>query len=201
MTAPLFAEDFEGDILGTATTEGGATLTLTNELSHSGAESLVTTQGAPGVGAILRYDLTPQLDGDIYVRGWVYIPQGTVSGRIKLIGFRNWNVLFDVNVTGGGRVDIYVQDTDERSTSGPSAHPYDEWFCLQAHYRADSTQGFVEAFINEKSVARITPQDTRGGTGVTAVEVGLTWTELNQTGGVVYWDDIAIDTVPVACAL
>jgi hypothetical protein len=201
VTEPLFAEDFEGEILGMPATEGGATLSLTDELSHSGGESLVTTQGEPGVGAALQYSLTPRLDGDLYVRGWVYIPQGTVNGRIKLVGFRNLDVLFDVNVTGAGRVDIYVQDTSERSTSRQSAHPYDEWFCLQAHYRAHATQGFVEAFINEESVARIRPQDTRGGTGVASIDIGLSWTELDQTGGVVYWDDIVIDTVPVACAL
>jgi hypothetical protein len=201
MTEPLFTEDFEGDILGTVKTDGGATLTLTDELSHSGGGSLVTTQGEPGVGAILQYNLTPRLDGDLYVRGWVYIPQGNANGRIKLMGFRNWDVLFDVNVTGAGRVDVYVQETGERSTSMQSAHPYDEWFCLQVHYRAHWTEGFVEAFVNEESVARINPQDTRGGNGVTAIDVGLTWTELNQTGGVVYWDDVVIDTAPVACEL
>ena len=200
MTEPLFFEDFEGDFLGMATTDGGATLALTNELSHSGEAALITTQGEPGVGAALRYNLTPRLDGNLYVRGWVYIPQNTVNGRIKLMGFRNWDVLFDVNVTSGGRVDIYVQETDRRTTSTQSAHPYDEWFCLQAHYRAHAIQGVVEAFINEKSVARIDPQDTRGGNGVSAIDIGLSWTELDQTGGIVYWDDIVIDTKPVACA-
>jgi hypothetical protein len=116
------------------------------------------------------------------------------------VGFRNFDVLFDVNVTSAGRVDIYVQDTGERSASRQSAHPYVEWFCLQVHYRAHFTQGFVEAFINEESVARIDPQDTRGGNGVTAIDIGLTWTELGQTGGVVYWDDVVIDTGPVRCA-
>ena len=201
MTEPLFKEDFEGDFLGMATMDGGATLKLTDELSHRGKESLVTTQGEPGVGAALQYELSPRLDGDLYVRGWVYIPQGTVNGRVKLVGFRNRDVLFDVNVTGAGQVDIYVQDTDERATSKQSAHPYNEWFCLQVHYRADSTQGFVEAFINEETVARIRPQDTRGGDGVTAIDIGLSWTELDQTGGVVYWDDVVIDMVPVACSL
>jgi hypothetical protein len=124
-----------------------------------------------------------------------------VGGRLKLLGFRNQDVLFDVNVTAAGRVDIYVQETDERSISRLGAHPYDEWFCLQAHYRAHATQGFVEAFINEKSVARIDPQDTRGGNGVTAIDIGLVWTELDQTDGVVYWDDVVIDTAPVACTL
>lgn len=201
MTEPLFAEDFEDDILGTVTTDGGSTLMLTNELSHSGDGALVTTQGGPGVGAALWYNLTPRLDGDLYVRGWVYIPQDTVNGRVKLVGFRNWNVLFDVNVAGAGRVDVYVQDTGERSTSRQDAYRYDEWFCLQAHYHADSTKGFVEAFINEESVARINPQDTRGGTGVRSIDIGLSWTELNQTGAVVYWDDVTIDTKPVACGL
>jgi hypothetical protein len=176
-------------------------LKLTDELSHSGEGSLVTTHGEPGVGAALQYNLTPRLNGDLYVRGWVYIPQGTVNGRIKLVGFRNWDVLFDVNVTGAGRVDIYVQQTGERSTSTLGAHPYGEWFCLQVHYRAHATQGFVEAFINEESVARSNPQDTRGGTGVASIDIGLSWTELDQTGGVVYWDDVVIDTAPVACEL
>lgn len=201
MTEPLFAEDFEDDILGMATTVGGATLKLTDERSHTGEGSLVATQGEPGVGAVLQYKFMPVLNGDLYVRGWVYIPGGTVNGRIKLVAFKNSDILFDVNVTAAGRVDLYIQDTDERSTSEQNAHPYDEWFCLQAHYLAHPTQGFVEAFINEESVARIDPQDTRGGNGVTAVDIGLNWTELDQTGGVVYWDDIAIDTVPVPCAL
>jgi hypothetical protein len=196
----LVGASFEEEIGGTVEFYGGSDAELSTERSRSGEGSLKLTQDGIGAGASVEYDFPAVTEGDLYARGWVFLPHGSVAGRINLLTFEAEDDVSDVNITPQGSVDVYLQPTGTRTSSPPSAYPYGEWFCLQVHHHVHPTEGFVVVYVGGEEVVKTQPQDTYGEQGVSSVRIGLIWTEGGQTsGGVVYWDDFAVDTESIPC--
>ena len=108
---------------------GSDTLEATETLSFSGLASMYATTSRPSGGmAHVVGSFSPLYSGELHFRAYFYIPEGTLVGRVKVMGVRGYDtgsntpeMAADINVEVGGILDVYFHSSDTRYRSSPGA--------------------------------------------------------------------------------
>lgn len=197
--APYYlADDFEDDFTWDIHTIDEAVIERVTEKSRSGEHSIRFTQGTKYSEAYMALPIDPRMNGDrLHVRAWYYVPTDAVNGRVNLVS-SNGVTAPDVNLLPGGAVEIFLHPGDVRVSTSPQVYPYDRWFCLETGLIVDPTEGELHVSIGGQRVLSVTGRDTTTDSFEQAL-IGLTWVEMDQMGGVIYVDDIAVDYLPLPC--
>jgi hypothetical protein len=195
----LFYEPFEDDLTGVIKEDAGAFVGYTTEVVHSGASSLVASQGEPESDAQITNSLDPGVTGDLYYRAWLYVPTGTVNDWVKILALNGSSVEgIDLNLLSNGGLEVYSQLTSDSVASTDNVVPLDEWFCLQVH--ADvANNGTAAVWVNEQLVINVSGWNTQPGGSVDRIVYGIAETGSNQTGATIYTDDIIAATAAIPC--
>lgn len=198
-TAPYYlADDFEDGLEWDVHAIDEAVIDRVTEKSRSGEHSIRFIQGSKNSEAYMALPIAPRMSGDrLHVRAWYYVPSDTVNGRVNLVS-SNGVTAPDVNLLPDGMVEIFLHAGDVRVSTSPQNYPYDRWFCLESGLLVDPTEGELHVSIGGQRVISVTGEDTTTDSFEQAL-IGLTWVEMDQVGGVIYVDDIAVDYLPLPC--
>ena len=175
-----------------------ASLALSEDEVLFGESALKASQGDLYSQARLIHKVPRVRSSDIYFRGWLYVPEGSVTGKVKLVSFRSSSSDgIDVNVNANQRFDVFHHDTLQRSWS-PIVFEEGSWSCLQVSIFAHPYLGSYEVSLNQELILEATDTDTQPGP-IDYVEFGLLWSEEGQEGGSIYWDEVASSDSPIPC--
>lgn len=197
----LVNRTFEFGIAGTPQLTGGGTIQRSTEIVHTGEYSLVATQGIPGSEAEISELIPLRSSGRLFVRAWIYVPDGAITDWVKFFGFNGDSFEgMDVSGLSTEAVEVAFHTQLLEMVSLPAAFPSSEWFCLQVDtWVNDAPFGSMSVSVNEKPVVDLDQVDTRPGTGITDVVFGIAATGAMQTGASIYYDDLAIGYQEIPC--
>lgn len=187
-------------------TEQGATFERVQEPVHSGAfAARFTTSAEQSWSAfVYRFD-EPIVSEAVYVRMYLFVPSGSVTGRLNFLAIENEdNFNIDVNLLGGESADVVFEVYNHSSRAGISTAdvtvPFDRWFCLQTAVLLSETAGQVLVSVDGREVLRTpNPENTLPSGGISKVGVGAFWTEAGQSDSELFVDDIAIGQDVLPC--
>lgn len=199
----LFCDGFEDEALAAwIERPGDGTVERTTTTVYRGSGALrAQTFARRDDAAVYTMALSELASGDMYVRAYFYIPSGQpVDGATPMfIGeeFSPWDgVAFDLLTDGS--VFLFHTDSDSLIPSKRSV-PLDRWFCCQIHVELDDIDGRAELRIDDELYAELNGVDTIPTDGYTNLVVGIDYTNNDQPGILLYVDEVAADTAPVAC--
>ena len=196
----LLYRSFELGIPGQVKEDPGAIVERSTEIVHGGEHSLCTAQGEPGTDAQITDAIDGVVEGQIYFRAWMYVPQGAITDWLEVLAFNGpLTEGLAVNLLDDGGVEILSHISNESSQSDAGLIPQGEWFCLQTHSVIDDTNGSFEVFVNEDFAVSLDQVDTLPATRVDNIVYGIAETGPEQTGAALYFDDIVVSTKPVDC--
>ena len=145
---------------------------------------------------------------EIYVRAYVNIPRGLPlednGDRFYVIRLRaNGNSLAGIGIRHNGGVDkwiIYARDGSGWVGPVYAAEPNvkgGRWYCIELHWKKDSSQGLVEVYINGIKILEISGIDTSYFGGVDEIDFGLISATRVQKSVIVYGDSLVASTAYV----
>lgn len=200
LTGALIEENFEETPDGRQVTRDNASLGLTSEKSYSGNSALYAEQGGDESEAEVRVSLGPLLETTLYFRAWVYLPENSVNGRIKLLGLNDQRGRStDVSVLSEGRAEIYFETDEQRARSEAGAYEEGRWFCLQVSSFIHDDSGWMRVAVDGDQVVELPEGDSLPGDGISIVVYGMAETSLGQSGGSLYLDEVALSDSPLPC--
>jgi hypothetical protein len=180
-----------------------ATLARSTARSHLGAGSLhATTEGASSYAiAIARF--AALRSGELFVRAYLYVPadQPTEIMNILFVGDDKRTEPFqgiDVNLQSGVPY-VFSPQSNPTRHAGLFAIPRDRWFCLRARFVIDALQGSVQLYIDDQLALESRRFDTLPDDGIDVVRAGIDWSSEQAARFEIYFDDMVVDTAPVAC--
>lgn len=187
-------------------TEQGATFGRVQEPVHSGefAARFTTSAEQSWSAFVYRFD-EPIVSDAVYVRMYLFVPSGSVTGRLNFLAIENEDTFnIDVNLLGGESGDVVFEVYNHSSRAGLSTAdvtvPFDQWFCLQTAVVLSETAGQVVVSVDGREVLRTpNPENTLPSGGISKVGVGAFWTEAGQSDSELFVDDIAIGQDVVPC--
>lgn len=198
----LVCEDFESDTTEFTSEVQGGTLEVTNDRGQESDRSLRATTMTDGDWGRAVYAFPSVASGALYFRAYFFIPEGTVTGLVNLVTFRNPAVPtdVDVNVLAGGAIDVYFHSEAVRYVSDSADFPTGRWTCLEGKLQLSTTAGGASVWLDGEQVLT-TPasHNTAQAPGYSNLSVGIHWTEQGQGPAEVFVDDLAIDTSPIGC--
>lgn len=178
----------------------GGEVTRDKEKVRVGDYSMRFTQDKPGSKAELSELIDVVASGSIYLRTWVFIPEGAVTDWIRLLAFNGaGDSGIDIDVREGQFITSYVRPSRYGESSEPKAYPVSSWFCLQVGIDVNDADGTVKVEVDGETVLSHDEVDTMPGRGIDRVVYGLGASGVRQTGATVYFDDIVVSTQPVTC--
>lgn len=181
----------------------GSLATVSTPTPRIGGRALAATISAASGRAALGADLAaPITDGELWLRGWYYLPSELAIDGLSLlyVGSTGGAVGISFQTHGGGQAAVWIGTISSwRGTTVPI--PRDTWACLQLHVIVSETDGAVEMFVDDFLIARHAAIDTlpiaAGGFGV--VEAGIEYSNDTQTPGTLYVDEVVLSRTRVAC--
>lgn len=187
-------------------TEQGATFGRVQEPVHAGefAARFTTSAEQSWSAFVYRFD-EPIVSDAVYVRMYLFVPLGSVTGRLNFLAIENEDTFnIDVNLLGGELGDVVFEVYNHSSRAGLSTAditvPFDQWFCLQTAVVLSETAGQVVVSVDGREVLRTpNPENTLPSGGISKVGVGAFWTEAGQSDSELFVDDIAIGQDVVPC--
>jgi hypothetical protein len=187
-------------------TEQGATFERVQEPTHTGefAARFTTSAEQSWSAFVFRFD-EPIVSPAVYVRMYLFVPSGTVTGRLNFLAIENEDTFnIDVNLLGAESGEVVFEVYNHSSRAGVSTAdvtvPFDQWFCLQTAVVLSETAGQVLVSIDGREVLRTpNPENTLPSGGISKVGVGAFWTEAGQADSELFVDDIAIGQDVVSC--
>lgn len=187
-------------------TEQGATFERVQDPVHTGAfAARFTTAAEQSWSAfVYRFD-EPIVSDAVYVRMYLFVPSGAVTGRLNFLAIENEDSFnIDVNLLGGESADVVFEVYNHSSRAGISTAdvtvPFDRWFCLQTAVVLSETAGQVLVSVDGREVLRTpNPENTLPSGGISKVGVGAFWTEAGQSDSELFVDDIAIGQDVLPC--
>lgn len=205
-TASLACDDFEHGLPATAALNNGL-VSLDADTVFSGNRAMRSATQVVNAWAFAATSFAPIESGTVYFRQYIFIPEGTIVGRITVINLSGTkepteeiSYGVDVNLTAGGIVDIYLHGNKTRYASAALSFPEGEWFCLRGSYTISDTAGETSVWINDSlAVSTTATSDSIINGGVSETAFGIVWTELGQDTAVVYIDNILVSSAPVHC--
>lgn len=187
-------------------TEQGATFGRVQEPVHTGefAARFTTVAEQSWSAFVYRFD-DPIVSDAVYVRMYLFVPSGSVTGRLNFLAIENEDSFnIDVNLLGADSGDVVFEVYNHSSRAGVSTAdvtvPFDRWFCLQTAVVLSETAGQVLVSVDGREVLRTpNPENTLPSGGISKVGVGAFWTEAGQSDSELFVDDIAIGQDVVSC--
>jgi hypothetical protein len=195
----LVFDNLDGPEIPGVPHDTAGSLTFVESPTRDGSPVLKATQAGTDT-AVVSHEFTPVNNTKLYFRGWVLVPEGAVNGGLKLVGLNSdQDHRVDVNLHPEGMTEIFVAPQEETAESELGSYPPGEWFCLRIHY-VIGVNGGADVFIDNALTASIQNVDTAGPEmGVGFLDYGIPYVAGGQSGGVVYWDDVILDHMPVSC--
>lgn len=197
-SGPFFFDTFEAEELPETYVTSGV-VKRTPFTQYEGDAALEVTQEGFVTVATISHPF-PALPSDkLYFRGFILIPEGSLSGLMGLAEFDGPSGEMDLNIYADRTLDVYFHQHNNEVQSEPSAFPMGEWFCLELTTYFHETQGYVDVSVNGTSMARQEGYNTVPEQPYTSIRYGMPWTDGGQTGGKLYWDNVAISDAPLGC--
>jgi hypothetical protein len=213
---PLFSDDFEAAAIDTTkwtlrvNSDPTSTFSLDTSQKHGGKQSLHLKQ--TGFSSMLAAEGAPIFaapDNSYYARVWLRV--ASASGGGLPTGHVIWIETGDVtNDTHEVRVganlgyfqsNLIPSDTDIRDPA--AAMTTDAWHCIQLHYGNDLLDVTLDGVHSSISTTNwVAANSANGGTtpksgwSPTYAAFRIGW---ELAGGEIWFDDVALDHVPVAC--
>lgn len=201
---PLVCHDFETGITSASAILYGQVTAVTEPVFNGQAAMKSETHQINGYSYILD-TFDPIESGTIFFRVHLYIPSGNTTGTTKVLnlsagGNPEEEQGVDIDVSAQRSIDIYQHGNIARFVSASGMVPEGEWFCLSGSYAISDTAGATSVWINDS----LAVSTTAGAAaiingGVSEFRTGIGWTEAGQDTSVVYYDNLLVDTLPVAC--
>lgn len=191
---------FEQEVVPAPGVESNGELYVATDRANWGVSSLGVSFFEAPAHAYIPVTIDTSLAGSIYVRAWLSIPSGAVTGDVGLLEFLTGDTpVASVTTHPDARLSVETHLTRARAMSRADAYPFDEWFCLRAAVHLNDVTGSVTAEASDVVVAEIVGADTSGLLDESSVHFGVTKTGPHQGAGQIYWDSLVIDQEPVAC--
>lgn len=195
-----FQDDFESGSFnawtGSSVTSGETTSVGRTTVHHGAYSAKFASNGSGGYeGAYCYKNLTAS---ELYARGYFYVSQGTIAqnnSRAFFIVFRdaNKNGLAYVGWKRTNGVLKWCLTTrlatttiDTFSSTSPSTG---RWYCVELHWKRDSTNGLAEVWVDGTRVCSLTGRNTASFGDVSQVQFGLA--ELYGCGNITAYCDCA----------
>jgi hypothetical protein len=200
----LFEDGFESNSFSawssTTRTTGETTSTVSNIVHTDSYGAMFTSNG--GLSYERAYATRSGLSlPEIFVRAYVYVDQsGTADNGdrfyfMQLMSGTNIIAYAGWRQDSSGNLHWHIMIRDGTSYVGAysaTVPATDSWYCLELHWKADSTIGLGELFVNDQLVVSITNRNTANYGSATSARIGLP--EIyNCASTTVYVDDVAID--------
>jgi hypothetical protein len=175
----------------------------TSVRTHSGSGALHASSTAMMSVAVLSASFAPALSGALYLRAYLYVPANlpTETMNILFLGNEASGAAFsgiDLNLQDGA-LQVYSSASDPQRQTGSLAIPRERWFCLRARIALDAADGAVQAYIDAALALDARGVDTLPSGGVQQLHAGIGWSSEQDAFFEIYFDDIVLDSVPVAC--
>ena len=172
---------------------------------HTGSGALHASSTSMMSVAVLSASFPPALSGELYLRAYVYVPVNlpTETMNILFLGNEASGAPFsgiDLNLQDGA-VQVYSSASDPQRHTGSLTIPRDRWFCLRARVALAATDGAVQAYVDDVLALDARGLDTLPSGGVQQLHAGIGWSSAQDAFFEIYFDDIVLDSVPVACLL
>lgn len=191
---------FEQAVVPAPGVESNGELFVATDYANWGASSLGVSFDEAPAHAYIPISIDTSVNGSIYVRAFLYIPSGVISGDVGLLEFLSGDTLAAaVKTHPAARLSAEAPIHQDRAMSATNTYPFDEWFCLRAAVHLDDVIGSVTVEAGDVVVAEILGADTRTLRNESSVHFGVTGTSPHQGAGQLYWDSLVIDQQPVAC--
>ena len=181
-----------------------AEIERTSVRAHSGTGALHATSMAMMSAATVRKRFGPVSSGELYIRLHAYVPAAlpTRTMNFMFVGevpdYDSF-VGLDFNLLDGAP-QVFSPQGDPPRQTGSLTVPRDRWFCLRARIVvADAGAGAVQLFVDDALALDATGLDTLPPAGLGALRLGIDWTSEQDDFFEIYFDDVVLDLVPVAC--
>jgi uncharacterized repeat protein (TIGR02543 family) len=199
----VFQDGFESGSFSawSATTNtAGETSTIASNIVHTGANSAMFTSDG-GLSYERAYASRSGLSlPEINARAYVYVDQSgivdnadrfyviQIMGGYNIVAYGGWRQ----DSSGNLHWHLMIRDgtsyVGAYSASTPST---DTWYLIELHWKADTTAGFGELYVNGELVASITGRNTANYGSATILRAGLP--EIyNCAATTVYIDDVTV---------
>jgi hypothetical protein len=143
---------------------------------------------------------TPRTSGDLYLRGYVYVPGTTAFDTVNFLGLGE-----NVSPVEGTTVMLRMGSLATYSgTAGTTlqssfALPRDTWLCVELHVRIGNA-GAIDLYADEMRVAGADPIDTLPGGGISRLTIGAAQYDPRTTpAGTIHLDEVVLDDAPIGC--
>jgi hypothetical protein len=171
--------------------------------SHHGGAALHASSSGPESYALVAADFPALRAGKLYVRAHLYVPARLPTEIMNLlfVGAADATDPFqgvDLNLEDGA-AQLFSPQSAERYTDTEGV-PRARWFCLRLELSIDDSDGRVRVFVDERLALDSAAFDTLPDAGVNQLRLGIDWSSSQEAFFEVYFDDVVVDTEPVACS-
>jgi hypothetical protein len=181
-----------------ATTSSGETATTTSSLACDGTLSgrFASNGGGGFEGAYVYRSLASE--SELYARGYFYVSQSGIvenNDRFYLIRFQSgrndlayggWRM-----INGQLRWSLIIRDGSNWITAYSTTSPsLNQWYSVELHWKADSSNGVGELWVNGQLVASASGENTAALGNVDTVRFGLG--EVYNCGATTVYADSAV---------
>jgi hypothetical protein len=203
----IFCESFEDRSLlhWTVRESYDGTVTHTFDRAFRGAGALTASSTAPaGYAERIATVVGGVSDGDLYVRAYVYIPEGMplVHSSLVHVGGHRTRVATEP-LAGFNAVDgfaaMYIGAGGVSLRDRLVTLPRNEWFCMQYELHIDDVAGSARIWIDGVLAGEALDIDTHNESPYESLGAGIAWSALDQEPFEVAIDEIAIGRSPLPC--
>lgn len=169
---------------------------------RTGAGALRATSAGPDSYALVAADFAALRSGDLYVRAYSYVPAGLATEIMNIMFVGDGDPIegfhgIDLNLQDGA-LQMFSPQSPQRHTDSAQI-PRGRWFCLRLHVVIDDQRGFVQAFVDDRQALMSGSFDTLPDEGINQLRLGIDWSSEQAEPFEVFFDDVIVDTVEVAC--
>lgn len=204
LSGALFCDGFEADDGFASWSEGpglvDGTLTRVTDPTHRGTGAVRAEITAASGHARLRTRFPIAIDGDLWLRMYVLLPDASEVTHFDVAALRETTAPAD-GVALGIRDTQTMLWLDEPGMSypTPSLLPRDVWTCIQVSVTVSDTEGELELHLAGDPEVMATAVDTSPAGGLGLLEVGITWSATTQGATAVYFDEVAVGRSELPC--
>ena len=202
---PLFEDGFEsGDFSqwSSTTRTTSETTSVTTNIIHQGTYSGMFTSSGDGSYERAYASKSGLSLSELYIRAYVYVDQSGIADNSDRFYFIQLMSGANILAYGGWRQDTsgnlrwHLMIRDGTTTVGAYSTTIpatDTWYCVELHWKSDSTNGLGELYVDGTLVASIVNRNTANYGNTALARVGLP--EIyNSAQTTTYIDDVAIST-------
>ncbi|MCH2108704.1 MAG: hypothetical protein MK135_05210 [Polyangiaceae bacterium] len=167
---------------------------------HSGDHALKIHFGDDKIGSV-GVELPESLHSELYFRGWLYLPPGSITSQLSILEFHNsWGDDLSIRLRQDRSGFFSSREFSIEVSSMKNMLPIGQWICIQVSAAFSEVSGTSASLaVNETEVLSFENREDLEFGGFEEVLYGVPDVSSLQSARYLYWDDVVISSQAISC--